>query len=200
MRIVSADPTLPAATRHQALDLGPLAATNPDLALTRLQELRDTFVPGLPLVVPIVDYARCVNIEIYWRWNLDPIAKAFISTAEDYRRIVEADAVPEVRLWNDLGPDPLVPAANSWLLPVAGIAGLSGAETKVRLNMAQDPPYVVFVFSVARMHAAGIGVRIPCGLDAVPSRLLQWYPENVPSERIDSDLVRNAVERIEWRP
>lgn len=200
VRIVSSDTTLAAGVRHRALDLGPLAGLNPDLALTRLRELRDEVVPHLPSVNPAVDYARCVSIELFWRKNLSAARKAYFSTAEDYRRALEAEADPASRLWSDLGADPIVPAPNSWLLPLADVAGLSGAQTKLRLNMNQEPPYVVFVFSVARMLAAGVTVRVPCGLDAVPSRLLQWFRENVPDERIDGDLLRSALERIEWRP
>jgi hypothetical protein len=79
------------------------------------------------------------------------------------------------------------------------VEGLSGAQMKVRLNVRQDPPYVMLIWMVDGMLASGVTVRVPCGLDAIPSRLLQWYRENVPNERIDGDLPRMALERIEWR-
>ncbi len=200
VRIVSSDTSLSTVVRHRARTLGALAGTNPDLALTRLTELRAELVPRLPTSAPTIDYVRCVGIEVYWRRNLAPARKAFFATPEDYRRAVEAETDPAARLLSDLGPDPIVPAANSWLLPLEDVKGLSGAQTKVRLNIAQDPPYVVLIWTVDGMLAAGVTVRAPCGLDAIPSRLLHWYPENVPNERIDGDLPRKALERIEWRP
>ena len=199
VRIVSSDTSLPTRVRHRAGALAVLAGTNPDLALTRLAELRAEVVPRLSTEAPRVDYARCVGIEVFWRRNLLPVRRAYLATPEDYRLAVDADADPPARLLADLGPDLVVPAANSWLIPLADLARFSGAQMRARLNMGQDPPYVVLIFSVARMLLAGVTVRVPCGLDAVPSRLLQWYQENVPDERIDGDLLQIALARIEWR-
>ena len=173
---------------------------NPDLALSRFLELHADVAPLLPRTDPTIDYVRCVSVETFWRFNVDASLKAYFVTAEDYRRSVEGEVDPAARLTNDLGADPVVPAANSWLVPASDVDGLTGAEAKARLNFTQDPPYAVMVWSVARMIGAGVTVRAPRGVDAIPSRLLQWYPENVPDERIDGDLPRTALERIEWRP
>lgn len=200
VRIVSSDTGLPHAVRNRAADLTIVAEVNPDIALTRLAEVHRDVAPALPRVEPTVDYVRCLSIEVFWRFNLEPGRKAYFATAEDYRRAVEADPDPAERLLADLGPDPLVPAANSWLVPKADVAGFTGPQIKSRLNMSQAPPYVLFVCSVARMIDAGVTVRVPRGVDAIPSGLLQWYPENVPHETIDGDLPRKALERIEWRP
>jgi len=199
IRIVSSDTSLSTATRRRATIIGALVGTNPDLALMRLAELRVEVVPLLPTAAPVVDYVRCIGIEVYWRNNLAAARKAFFATPEDYRRTVEAEPDPGARLLGDLGRDPVVPAANSWLLPLRDVEGLSGAQMKIRLNMGQDPPYVMLIWTLGGMLAAGVTVRVPCGLDAIPSRLRQWYPENVPNERIDGDLPRLALERIEWR-
>lgn len=200
VRIVSSDVGLSHRVRTRAAALTVLADTNPDLALTRLVELHADVAPALPRAQPTVDYVRCLSVEIFWRFNLEPARKAYFVSPEDYRRAVEADPDPSIRLLADLGPDPVVPAANSWLVPRTHVAGLAGSQIKVHLNMSQAAPYVVFVWSVARMIDAGVTVRAPRGVDAIPSRLLQWFPENVPDERIDGDLPRMALERIEWRP
>jgi len=53
---------------------------------------------------------------------------------------------------------------------------------------------------VARMTSSGVQVRKARGVDAIPSRLIQWYPDNVPDERIDRDVPHSALERILWLP
>jgi hypothetical protein len=200
VRIVRGDTELPAGVRRQAGALASLAASNPDLAIERLLSLRLETLPMLPMEWPAVDYARCVSIEVYWRFNLDPRLKDAFVAPEDYRRWIETDPHPSVALEAGLGLQLIVPAANSWLVPNARVMGLSAAQLKVQLNFDQPPPYVVMVFSVDRMVAAGVRVRVPTGLDAIPSRLTHWYRENVPDERSDRDVPRSALEGIEWRP
>lgn len=56
------------------------------------------------------------------------------------------------------------------------------------------------VFSMAKMKAVGMKVREPRGIDAIPKRLIRWHQGDVPDERIDNDIPRSALERIEWRP
>jgi hypothetical protein len=200
VRIVRGDAGLPGAVRRQAGALASLATANPDLAIERLEALRVAALPSLPMVPPAVDYARCVAIEVFWRYNLDPRVKELFVAPEDYRRSIESSPEPEVRLESDLGPQSIAPAANSWLVPSARLDGVSAADMRIQLNFDQPPPYVVMAFSVARMFAAGVEVRVPTGIDAIPSRLTQWFRENVPDERIDRDIPRAALERIEWRP
>ena len=199
IRIVRDDPGLPVPVRRDAGKLAALGAFNPDLALERLDELRLTAIPHLPMDPPAVDYVRCLSVEVFWRFNLDVAIKGLFVTPEDYRRFIETDPDPTERLAEHLGPQLIVPAANSWLIPASRIAGLSGAQAKVLLNFEQQPPYVVMMFSVARLTSSGVQVREPRGVDAIPSRLIQWSPDNVPDERIDRDVPRSALERIEWR-
>jgi len=149
---------------------------------------------------PLVDYARCVSVEVFWRFNLNPRVKDVFVTPEDYRRWIESDPEPSTILESDLGDQVIVPAANSWLVPSERIHRMSAAELKVQINFDQPPPYIVMVFSVERMIGAGVQVRPPTGIDAIPSRLTHWYRENVPDERIDRDIPRAALERVEWRP
>ena len=119
---------------------------------------------------------------------------------EGYRRFIETDPNPATRLARDLGPDEIAPATHSWLVPVHRVAGLTGVQTKARLNFDQQPPYVMMVFSAAKMKDADMRVREPRGIDAIPNRLIQWRSGNVPDERIDHELRRRALTRIEWRP
>ena len=104
-------------------------------------------------------------------------------------------------IWNDLRDDePLVPAAHSWLVPVTRIAGLDGAGTKRCLRIDAEPPYIVMVFPAAKMASVGVEIREPRGIDAVPARLVQWSPGDVPDERIDQDIPSAALGGLEWRP
>jgi hypothetical protein len=199
VRIVRDDSHLPAKVRREAGAIASLASSNPDLAIDRLEALRLSTLPALPLSTPTLDYARCVSLEVFWRFNLDPAVKRLFVTAEDYRRWIESRPLPEHQLKKDLGAQLLAPSANSWLVPVALLDGLSASELKIRLNFGQPPPYVLMVLSVATMTAAGVEVRSPTGVDAIPSRHTQWFRENVPDERIDRDIPRAALERIEWR-
>lgn len=199
IRIIRKDSGLPLPIRRAAGRLAALASTNPDLALERLGALRASALPLLPMEQPTIDYSRCISVEVFWRYNLAPTLRDYFVTPEDYRRVVEQSPNPSARLSADLGQGYVVPAQNSWLVPNDSIDGLTGMDMKVRLNFDQPPPYVVFVLSVPRMKASGVAVRAPRGVDTVPSRLIQWFPENVPGERIDRDIPVAAVERIEWR-
>ncbi len=200
IRIVRDDPGLPAQVRRSAGELAALGASNPDLALERMDELHRTVVAQLPMDPPTIDYARCVCVEVFWRFNLDPSIKEFFASPQDYRRFIETDPEPGQRLAEHLGPQLIVPEANSWLIPDSSLAGLSGPQAKALLNFTQPPPYVVMVFTVEQMSEAGVLVREPRGIDAIPSRQIQWFPDNVPDERIDRDVPRAALGRIEWRP
>ena len=63
-----------------------------------------------------------------------------------------------------------------------------------------EPPYLVLIFPAEKMKAAGMAVREPRGLDAVPTQLVHWVPGDVPDERIDQDIPATALGGIEWRP
>jgi len=199
IRIVRDDTGLPEFVRRRAGELAALGSTNPDLAIERLDDLRREVIPDLALVAPTVDYARAVSAEVFWRFNVKSAIKSMFSNAEDYRRFVDSDRDPVSVLWDHLGAQPLAPAASSWLVPAMSIAGLTGPQTRVRLNFEQNPPYVVMVLSTSKMASVGVLVRSPRGVDAIPSRHLQWFPENVPDEQIDGTLPVEALEVLEWR-
>ena len=55
------------------------------------------------------------------------------------------------------------------------------------------------IFPVAQMQAAGVKVREPRGVDAVPGRILRWSSGDVPGERIDEDIPLAALGDLQWR-
>ena len=50
------------------------------------------------------------------------------------------------------------------------------------------------------MRAAGVAVREPRGVAAVPKRLAQWSSGDVPDERIGDDIPLAALGSLQWRP
>ena len=120
---------------------------------------------------------------------------------EDHRRHLDDHADPAAIARLGLHPDEvLVPASHSWLVPAARIAGMSGRRTKSLLRIDHEPPYLVMIFPVATMSAAGVAAREPGGVDAVPKRLAQWSSGDVPDERIDDDIPLAALGSLQWRP
>ena len=199
IQTVGIDTGLTQETRRRAFALGALAESQPDLALERLDKLWEEVRPTLSVDTPAVDYARCVDIEAFWHHHLKSHQKGFFVKPGDYRSQVESDPNPSLKLFADLDLERPVPAANSWLAPLRDLTGLTGDRMKDRLKLRSNPPYVVLVLSVERMYAKGVAVRPPRGIDAIPGRHLEWYPGNVPNERIDQEIPASAVERIEWR-
>ena len=178
----------------------PLAASEPDLVADRLEGLRRRVVPDLSLSPPDCDYARCVSVEVFWCYHLTTRHRDFFRHDGQYQRFLESQADPSVVARSHLAGTVLVPAPHSWLIPAGRIAGLSGLQTRSKLQIKQKPPYLVMIFPMALMKAAGVGVREPRGLDAVPGRFLQWSSSDVSGERIDKDIPLAALGGIEWRP
>lgn len=200
-RITSNDRGLDPSVRERAGVCALLCAGNqPALAMKRLTELYEETAPDLPTTPPQVDYARCIGILSFWRFNLAPDIKTAFPNYANYRRFIESDANPAMLLTRHLGAGPLAPAKHSWLIPAQAIAGLTADLTKRRLNFEHQPPYVVMIFSITRMRAVDLQVREPCSIDAIPQRLTHWRPGDVPDERIDHEIPRAALERLEWRP
>ncbi|GEM_PF-2934890 len=56
------------------------------------------------------------------------------------------------------------------------------------------------IFPVEQTLAAGVMVREPSGIDAVPGRFTGWVPGDVPGERIDEDIPLAALGSLQWRP
>ncbi|MYG94587.1 MAG: hypothetical protein F4138_06310 [Acidimicrobiia bacterium] len=178
-----------------------LAAIQPSLVLDGLEALRREVVPDLALQQPACDYARCVSIDAFWEHNLHLERRAVFVTPKDYLHWLRLQADPAASALNDISVKTIVPAAHSWMVPAANIAGLNGRSLKTRLKLsASEPPFLVFIFPVAKLRAVGVAVREPRGIDTVPARQVLWSPGDVSDERIDLDIPYDALGRIEWRP
>ena len=57
----------------------------------------------------------------------------------------------------------------------------------------------LMVFSAERM-IVNVVIRDPRGFDVIASRILDWYRGNVPDEKINSDIPRAALDRIDPSP
>lgn len=200
IRIVRDDLNLPEQVRQSAGRFTSLIASDPDVALELLEELHRDTVPDLPIYPPTTDYVRFLGLENFWRFNLDRAVKRRFRYYQVYQSYIQTAQNPAEYLAQHLGTDQIVPAINSWLVPANKVAGLTGEQTQRFLNSDQKPPYVVMLFPVAKMKNAGMLIREPCGIDTIPKRLTQWHPNNVPGERIDRDIPRSALARIEWLP
>ncbi len=200
IQVVARDTKLSQSVRREAKRLLSLAASEPEMVWDRLEALRQRVVPGLPLWPPDCNYARCVSVDVFWRFHLSTHYRDFFRHHGQYSRFLEAQADPSVVAHSHLADSVLVPAPHSWLIPADRIAGLSGMQTRSRLQVKQKPPYLVMIFPMALMKAAGVGVREPRGLDAVPGWFSQWSSDDVSGERIDEDIPLAALGDIEWRP
>ena len=197
---MTSDAKLDRSVRLEAKKLVPLATSQPELVESRLEALRQSVVPDLPLWPPDRDYARCVSVDVFWRHHLSSSSRDFFRQQGQYLKFLEAQVDPSTVAHSHLAGSVLVPAPHSWLIPAERIAGLSGLQSRSRLQIKQQPPYLVMIFPMALMKAAGVDVREPRGIDAVPGRFLQWSSSNVSGERIDEDIPLAALGRIEWRP
>lgn len=200
IRVVADDPGLPQFLRTEASRLLPMAASQPDLVPARLDALRLRVLPDLPLWPPERDYARCVSVATFWRFHLDPAVRGFFRHGIEYQRHLEAHPDPALVARGHLPGGVLVPARHSWLVPADRIAGLDGVQTRSLLQVEQRPPYLVMIFPVARMLSAGVRVREPRGVDAVPGGFTGWVPGDVPGERIDENIPLAALGSLQWRP
>ena len=202
LRIVGTDSKLTSGVRRSAHELEPMRTSNPDLVLEALEGMYATTAPTLPVAPPTLDYARFVPIAAFWQYNLAEAAKRRFTTSADYSSYIQTsdNPPPALQLTADLGPQLLAPAANSWLVPLRNVAGLTGVEVKRALNIVPPPPYVVMVLSVSKMIKSDVRVRDPRGVDAIPYRLVQWRSGDVRDEQIDRDIPVAALERLEWWP
>ncbi len=200
INVVTSDTKLRRSVRQEAKGLVPLTASQPELVEVRLESLRRRVVAGLPLWPPDRDYARCVSVDVFWRFHLAAHHREFFRQPGQYLKFLESQADPSAVALRQLAGGVLVPAPHSWLIPETRITGLNGPQTRSRLQIKQKPPYLVMIFPMALMKAAGVDVREPRGLDAVPGRFVRWSPCGVSGERIDNDIPMAALGGMEWRP
>ena len=163
-----------------------------------LKDLYAATAPTLPMTTPTLDYARFVPVEAFWQYNLSDPAKRRFRTSTIYGSYVQTSPDPDAQLAADLGPQLLAPAANSWLVPLRNVNGLTGYEVKKKLRIDPPPPYVAMVLSVAKMVMSNVQVRDPRGIDAIPYGLLQWRAGDVRDEQIDRDIPVAALGRLKW--
>ncbi len=154
----------------------------------------------MPLWPPKCDYARCVSVEIFWRFHVNRETRGQFRNHTEYRQHLEAELDPARTARSHLSGEVLVPAPHSWLVPANHLAGLTGIRMRQLLQFEQRPPYLVMVFPVSKLLAAGVQVREPRGIDAVPKRFTQWAAGDVPGERIDEDVPLSALGSLQWRP
>ena len=173
---------------------------NPQAALDRLDRLHQAAIGCLETQHPAVEYCRLVGLETFWHHNLDIVTKEAFTTPASYARYVSSAEAPAQVLQDDVGSQIVADAAHSWMVPYSELEGLTSAQARAKLRFHRNPPYAVMVFSVAKMVANDVLVRDPCGLDVIPGRILDWYPGNVTDEKIDGDIPRAALDRIEWLP
>lgn len=201
IRLVEDDDDLPAKARQDAKGLRAVAVANPDRALEHLKTLAADVAANLPVHDSPEDLAKCVGIENFWAFYCRAEVKAVSSAT--YKRLVMAAVDPAQQLLSDLKSDPtLVDAIHSWMVPFTQIASMGGAELESALVIRHGPPYSVFVFPQVLLSAAGIRVRHPLAVDAVPEGLWEWRkggPSAGIDELIDSDISRSALGHIEWR-
>ncbi|MCY4069130.1 MAG: hypothetical protein OXE79_08520 [Acidimicrobiaceae bacterium] len=200
IRVVADGRGLPQSARREAERLLPLVASEPGLVLARLESLRAKVLADLPMRPPASDYARCVSVETFWRFHVDENARGLFRHHVDYQQHLESAKDPSRTARRHLSGAVLVPAPHSWLVPAGRLAGLNGKRLRSLLQFEQTPPYLVMVFPVDRMLAAGVRVREPRGIDAVPKRFTRWAPGDVPEERIDENIPLSALGSLQWRP
>ena len=198
--VIANDRELPRLARREANRLLPMVAVEPELVPARLETLRAQILPDLPLSPPECDYARCVSVDTFWRFHVDPAVRGHFRHHVEYQRYLEALPDPARVARSHIPAGVLIPAPHSWLVPADRIAGLNGVQTKLLLQVEQPPPYLAMIFPMAQMQATGVKVREPRGIDAIPGRFTQWIPGNVPGERIDQDIPLAALGGLQWRP
>jgi hypothetical protein len=203
LALVESDDRLAPPIRRRIARLNSVAIRNPPLALDRLDVLAATYAPRLGRSVPDKNLARCVGTEVFWTHHLDNDVKIFFTDPDSYQLHVEEQPNQQLTLESELSrSEPLFPQAHSWMTYSAEIAGLSGQDTRLALDLGAFPPLVTFQLPLDRLLASGVTVRDPRGLDAVPERLLVWRPTGLRSgfhEVVDGDVPRSALGAIEWR-
>lgn len=198
-RNVCNDIGLPMNVRREARLLLRLVGQQPDRVIDQLNLLRVQVTPELTTELATIPYARCVSIELFYKYHLKPGIYDIFKIPSDYRDFISSINNPAAQLFGDLREGTLIPAEHSWLVPYSYIQSLTAIQIMTQLKFNQAPPYVVMVFTVDSLLRAGIKIREPRGTDTIPSVLTEWFPNNVKGERINSDIPRAALEDIEWR-
>lgn len=80
---------------------------------------------------------------------------------------------------------------------------MTARQLKLSLELldSQQPPFLVFRLTPARMNAGGVLIRVPNALDAAAAGQPQWNPGGlqIGPEYLDNAVVIEAVEDLMWR-
>lgn len=204
--LVRADDGLPGFVRSQAEGLRELVDNQPDLALTRLDEIASSYAEDAQYRNPTVQLAKAVTVEAFWEHYLDDEVKAMFADPESYRRYLVTAEKPQDRAMDDIkSKGVLIPAPYSWLAPYRDIASMSGLELIDALELAAErrPPMLLLVLRDEDLREFGVVVRTPRATDAAAARQTQWRSSGLASgidEFIDRDIAPEAVREVAWRP
>lgn len=203
MRVVADDLGVPEEVRDRAASMAELEHTEDDAveALDGLYEWASPF--GLDDEYESADdLARVVNSGTFLRRLCRPeVYRTFLGSEELYREALRDE--PD-RATDDLVRDPeavIFEGPYSWMVPMRSLRfedepDVTGALRSLQLS---DPPFMILSFPAGHLASAGVRVRPPCALDAIPKRNWQWRRNDVPAEVIDRDIPKKACAGIEVR-
>jgi hypothetical protein len=201
IRLIETDAGLPLSIRQEAGRIRNVAANNPDAAMEELDRMAERVALGLATEDPVDDLAKYIGIENFWMFYLDENIKNFVDSAT-YRLMVERSINPADRLERDLSSrTTLIDRIHSWLVVHTDVSGLPSSSIQAALVIRHPPPYVALVFPLVLLLANGVRVRETRATDAIPERLVEWRPGNLPTgarQVIDGNVPRSAVGGTKW--
>ena len=199
---IAADPVLPPRLRRETTR-SLATAEEPALLLRRLQVDAEQYLPTIARSVPTADLSKVVSVDSFIRHYAKPEYRDTFDTPESFAQYVESSTDSDSLLGEAIATPPiLLKWYRSWLTPTRSLTGKGGSQLIQDLEMRGEPPVVLLHFSRTSLIRAGVTVRVPCSLDAVPGQNYQWRPGGPASgltEYIDGDVPSDALSGIEWR-
>ena len=198
IEMVLGDRMLPDCVHRQVRSMERSEREDSELVVKQLRSIRSRLEQHLEFDPPDCDYARVTPVGALWEFNLSDRCLAMHKSAEAYRvHLLDTTGKAEVPK-ADMREEPAVPGVHSWLIPAEHIKGLSGERIKSLLQLAHDPPYVVFKFSKQLLVEHAVELRPPNALDAACGGHSQWMREAVQGERVDRDIPIEALAEVTW--
>lgn len=201
--LVESDTQLPQKVRHEASQLRLRVDGEGAYVLQRLFDIWKQYAGSLAYSTPDVALYRCVPARTVQKYMIAGLWEQADERA--FVRAAEASGDPGAWVLSQIPPATVVFLPHrSWLLDSPTIENLSSTELHTRLELRPDvrPPYVLFRLTPQRMHAEGVGVRLPNALDAAAGQQPQWDPHglSIGTEYVDRTIRVEAVEEAMWRP
>lgn len=201
--VIADDKSLDDWIRQRAHGLASLDGLTDEQALVELDRLYGEAAPfGIDdEYVPDLDLMRVVKFDSFLRrMTKQEVQDTFVGSPALYQKAIEAE--PD-RVEDDFVDDPrkiILPGEYSWMSPVGAVEEVDPADPFEALKSRQleEPPFIVLEFPVDLTTAAGVRVRPPCPLDAIPGRNWQWERGDVTAEVIDRDLRREACGGVNY--